>query len=163
MEWRSVGSPSRIEVDNCLITSAHSIAEHMNNFFIEKVRKIKSGMKTLTLSLNSCKLIMEGKQCHLNLSFVTVGKVEKMLRKLSNSKCTSIDGLDNFSVKLAAQVIAPPLHHLITLSLMQQSFPSSWKFAKIIPLQKNVKLSPLEIKIIAQLPSFLQLVKYWKN
>ena len=146
MEWRSVGSPSRIEVDNCLITSARSIAEHMNNFFIEKVRKIKSGMQTLTLSLNSCKLIMEGKQCHLNLSFVTVEKVEKMLRKLSNSKCTSIDGLDNFSVKLAAKVIAPPLHHLITLSLMQQSFPSSWKFSKIIPLQKNVKLSPLEMK-----------------
>ena len=45
MEWRSVGSPSRIEVDNCLITSARSIAEHMNNFFIEKVRKIKSGCR----------------------------------------------------------------------------------------------------------------------
>ena len=56
----------------------------------------------------------------------------------------AIDELDNFSVKLAAEVIARPLHHIITLSIMQEKFPSSWKFAKVLPLHK--KLSTLEMK-----------------
>ena len=37
--------------------------------------------------------------------------------------------------------IAGPLHHVITLSIMQQKLPSSWKYTKLVPLQN--KLSPL--------------------
>ena len=37
-----------------------------------------------------------------------------------------------------------PVHHIITLSLMQCKFPSSWKFSKLIPLHK--KGSKLDMK-----------------
>ena len=33
--------------------------------------------------------------------------------------------------------MAKPIHHLISLSIMQQKFPSSWKEAKILPLFKK--------------------------
>ena len=56
--------------------------------------------------------------------------------------CSRLDSLH--MVKVAAEVIAAPLHHIITLSIMQQRFPSSWKLAKILPLHK--KLSILERK-----------------
>ena len=118
----------------------------MNKFFIEKVGKIRSGMTFSSPSLDSCKLTMRDKHTRLDLSFTSVKKVEKVLRHLSNSKSTAADGLNNYSVKLAAPFIAAQLHHIVTLSLMQQRFPSSWKFAKVIPLQKNLKLSPLEMK-----------------
>ena len=49
-----------------------------------------------------------------------------------------MDDLDNFSVKLAAPVIAKPLHHIITLSIMQHEFPSQWKCAKVLPLHKKL-------------------------
>ena len=41
----------------------------------------------------------------------------------------AVDQLDNYAVKVAADYIAGPLHHVITLSLMQQKFPQEWKFS----------------------------------
>ena len=62
---------------------------------------------------------------------------DEALENLKNSRSTSIDELDNFSVKLAADHIAHPLHHIITLSILQKTFPSAWKYSKVIPLHKK--------------------------
>ena len=48
-----------------------------------------------------------------------------------------MDGLDSYSLKISASFVAIPIHHLITLSIMQQKFPSLWKLAKILPLHKK--------------------------
>ena len=101
-------------------------------------------MGCLVPNLVGCRNIMKNKKAKMNLKFVTVNKVKKLLSGLSNSRSVSIDGLDNFSVKVASPYIAKPLHHIITLSIMQRTFPTNWKIAKIIPLQKNVKLSGLD-------------------
>ena len=65
---------------------------------------------------------MLNKTCKLNFKNVTVLKVKKLLKSLSNSRSTGVDELDNFSVKLAADYIAQPLHHIVTLSLTQKIF-----------------------------------------
>ena len=44
MNWKSTGSPSQLEENGVLITSARSIAQIMNNFFIDKVRYIRQNM-----------------------------------------------------------------------------------------------------------------------
>ena len=41
-------------------------------------------------------------------------------------------------------MIAGPLHHIVTLSVMKKRFPTQWKYAKVLPLHK--KLSSLESK-----------------
>ena len=71
------------------------------------------------------------------MKHVSVFKVNRLLKNLKNSKSTSTDDLDNFSVKVAADVIDEPLHHIITLSILQKKFPALWKYAKVIPLQKK--------------------------
>ena len=80
---------------------------------------------------------MLNKTCKLNFKNVTVLKVKKLLKSLSNSRSTGVDELDNFSIKLAADYIAQPLHHIVTLSLTQKKIPSSWKFSKVLPLHKK--------------------------
>ena len=87
---------------------------------------------------------MQGKTCKLWLSHITLPTVVRLLKQLKNSKSTSIDQLDNYSVKVSAEIIAKPLHHIITLSIMQCKFPTSWKLSKVIPLHK--KLSRLDMK-----------------
>ena len=64
--------------------------------------------------------------------------MNKLLKNLKNTKSTSIDELDNFCVKLAADIIDRPLHHILTLSLMKNKFPSSWKYSKVVPLHKKL-------------------------
>ena len=65
---------------------------------------------------------MEGKKVTVSLEFVTVQRVKKLLSQLKNKKSISIDQLDNFSVKLASDYLAEPLHHVISLSIIQQNF-----------------------------------------
>ena len=144
MNWKTPGTPVQIEVDNKMFTSSKAVAKIMNEYFIDKVRQIRNGMGHIVTNLTQCRNIMENKHCSLGFQHVTVGKVRKLLAGLSTSKCTAIDELDNFSVKVAAEVIAAPLHHIITLSIMQQKFPSQWKYAKVLPLHK--KLSTLDKK-----------------
>ena len=144
MNWKSVGSPTQLELGGTLITSAKSIAQEMNKFFINKVKQIKTNMARAAINMGQCLKIMESKQCKLYMQHITVGKVCKLLKGLSSSRSTAVDELDNYSVKIAAPLIAQPLHHVITLSIMSNKFPSSWKYAKILPLHK--KLCPLQMK-----------------
>ena len=111
-----------------------------------------------------CWDIMRGKKCKLSLRFASHDKVLKILKSLKNSRSTSIDELDNYSVKLSANIIALPLHHIVTLSLMQGKFPSAWKRSKVIPLHK--KGSTLEcgnyrpVAILSPLSKVLEKIVY---
>ena len=146
MNWESTGPPTQLEVEDdkkiSLISKAADLAKVMNQFFINKVQKIVKGLENIPMDFRGCKHMMQGKNISLSLNHVTVHQVRKLLVSLKSKTCTSVDHLDNYSVKLAADFIAGPLHHVITLSLMQQRFPSSWKYTKIVPLHK--KKSPLK-------------------
>ena len=144
MNWKSNGTPHQLEVDNVLETKASGIAKIMNDFFINKVRAIRDAMVAVPENLEECNNVMEGKECSLTLQHTSIETVEKLLRNLKKSKSISVDELDSFSVKLSSKYIAVPVHHIVTLSLMQKRFPTSWKFTKVIPLHK--KLSQLDPK-----------------
>ena len=167
------GPPSQLEISGRLISKAKDIAEAMNDFFLEKVNLIRSSIPNIPICLLKCKEIMNGKRCKLSLNHVTVLKVNRFLKGLKNSKSCSFDGLDNFSVRLAADIIDKPLHHVISLSIMQKTFPTLWKSSKIIPLHKKNSrleaknyrpvsiLSPLSK--VAEKIVYEQLYKYFSN
>ena len=168
MEWNSPGPPGQLEVlENNQIkiySKARDIAEIMNNFFISKVQKIVEGLRKVPLDLSGCRRIMQGKNTRLSMKYVTVQKVRKLLCSLKNTTSTSIDQLDNFAVRIAADQLAGPLHHVISLSVMQQKFPTSWKLTKIVPLHK--KNSPMQrenyrpVAILSPLSKVLEKVMY---
>ena len=137
MGWKSNGTPTQLKVGHELVTSAKKIAQHMNEFFLNKVETIRAGMASVRFNLNKVQDIMVGKTCSLHLNRVSLSKVKKTLKSLSNSRSTGIDELDNYSVKLAADFIAQPVHHLVTLSIIQKKFPQTWKYSKVIPLHKK--------------------------
>ena len=62
---------------------------------------------------------MENKNCKLNLSFVTVDHVARLLTGLKNSRSVAVDGVDNYGVKLADPLIEKPLHHIIVTAQQQ--------------------------------------------
>ena len=119
MGWKTQGTPTQINIGNKLITSAKLIAQKMNEFFIDKVQTIRAGMQAAVCNLDKVHAIMSNKKCKMKVTHVTVLKVKKILKSLSNSRSTGIDELDNFSVKLAAEYISQPVHHIIALSIMQ--------------------------------------------
>ena len=80
---------------------------------------------------------MKNKKCSLGLDFVSEKKVKKLLKDLKSSKAVAIDELDSYSLKISADIIAAPVHHLVTLSIMQRRFPMAWKYSKVLPLHKK--------------------------
>ena len=136
----------------------------MNEFFIDKVQAIRHAMGQTLENMSVCTKIMTNRKIALSLQHVTVDQVQKLLRKLKNTRSTSIDELDNFAVKTSAGILAGPLHRVIVLSISQNKFPSSWKYSKVIPLHK--KLSTLERKnyrpvaILSPLSKILEKVAY---
>ena len=140
MGWKSSGTPTQIKVNNELLTSPRKIAQKMNEYFFEKVGQIRASMPDSEMWTSKIKSKMVNRNSNLEFRHVTVQKVRKLLKSLSSSRSTGVDELDNYSVKLAADYIAQPLHHIVTLSLLQQKLPSAWKYSKILPLHKKGEL-----------------------
>ena len=140
MEWKQKGPPKQLQVGHRLVTNSRAIAEHLNTFFTDKILKIRKGLGELAPDLTACYNIMRGKNCHLSLKHVSVSQIKKLLKNLKNTKSTAVDGLDNFCIKVSSDIIAQPLHHIISLSIMQCKFPTSWKYSKIVPIHKKDSL-----------------------
>ena len=95
------------------------MAQNMNEYFLEKVGQIRASIPDSEMWTSKIKSKMVNRNSNLEFRHVTVQKVRKLLKSLSSSRSTGVDEWDNYSIKLAADYIAQPLHHIVTLSLLQ--------------------------------------------
>ena len=86
---------------------------------------------------------MASRRCTFSFKPVTVQHIEKIVSGLRNSKATGVDYIDVASLKLVSQEIAPCLAHITNISIFSNTFPSSYKYAKVVPLLKSPDKSPL--------------------
>ena len=85
----------------------------MNEYFVEKIRNLKLKFGDIPVAFEHCHKAMLGKKCKLSMKFVTQKKVLKILKNLKKSRSLAIDELDSYSLKIAAEVIAPCVHHIV--------------------------------------------------
>ena len=153
MDWRRAGSPSQIQFNNVLYTKAADVATVMNHFFVKKVDTLRKTFVGDNSDLSGCKSIMKDRRCSLSMRYVPLAAVHKYLRKLKPSKTIAVDELDSYSLKIAADIIAPSVYHIITLLIMQNKYPSLWKHAKVLPLHKKQSLlEPKNYRPVSILP-----------
>ena len=164
MNWKQSGTPRQIVQDNKLFSKPKDVAEIMNKFFLSKIEKLRQKFNKTNVNLELCKQKMIGKSCKLSLKHVSEDKILKILTKLKPSKSCGVDGLDTYSLKIAAKVVAPVLHHIVVLSIMQCKFPTSWRVAKVLPLhKKDSTLEPKNyrpVSILSPLSKVLERVVY---
>ena len=72
----------------------------------------------------------------LEFDYVSIDNVINAIKKLSNSRSSSLDGITAFMVKNCQDEISPVLRYLYNLSIKQRTFPSAWKISKVTPLFK---------------------------
>ena len=141
MEWSTNGSPTQLEVSTDkqtkLVSKAKDLASIMNEYFVTRIKNLSKRLIDVPLDLTGCQKLMRGKNVALSMQYVSIHKVRKLLGSLKTKTSSSFDQLDSYAVKLVADSIAQPLHHVVTLSIMQQKFPSCWKLTKVIPLHKK--------------------------
>ena len=138
LNWSTEASPSKLFYEGNMYTKSEEVASVQNKFFLEKVRKIKSSLPMPTIDpLSKLKSLMTSRTCHLKLKPVHPDYIDKVIDNLKNSSSFGLDCIDTRIIKLIKPEILPALTHVINLSICSQTFPASWKQAKIIPLFKK--------------------------
>ena len=110
----------------------------MNSFFINKVQNLRQNLpQNPGDPLHLVQKLMRNRTCNFSLKAVHPDAVLKILGKLKGSSSTGIDDIDSNTLKLIKNEISPVLTHIINLSISNNSFPHTWKQAKVIPLHKK--------------------------
>ena len=123
---KDFSSITSLEVDGQCITSPQEKAETLNNqfftFFTDENTSF-SNLETTFPLIGS-------------LSFSTKG-IENVLNNLSTNKSPGPDCIPNFVLKLCSSIIAPVLQVIFTQSLKNQTLPTDWLSANIVPIHKK--------------------------
>ena len=128
LNWKSSGSPSKLFHKGALKTKAQEVADCQNEFFIEKVQKIRNNLpppKSNPLSKLQC--LMKDRQCSFTLSMVYPNEVDSIISSLNNTSAFGFDHIDTSILKLIKSEILSAVTHIINLSISTKKFPQSWK------------------------------------
>ena len=86
----------------------------------------------------------------------------KIVSGLRSSKATGVDYIDVASMQLIAKDIAPCLAHITNISIASNTFPSTYKYAKVVPLLKSPEKSRLaysSYRPVSLLPVFSKAIE----
>ena len=85
---------------------------------------------------------------------VTYENVLKQLKALRNDTSTGPDGIPVRYIKLVQDSLSSPLTHIINAFIESNNFPSSWKCARIVPINKvPTPVEKSDFRPIAILPA----------
>jgi len=105
-----------------------------NNFYIEKVLKLRAGMSLDQPSPNSPQATsLRG------FSGVSTATVKKALLKLQPTPAQGVDGIPINVFKQAWSPLALPLTHLVNIILSTATWPNRWKKSIVVPILKPGK------------------------
>ena len=135
-------TPNMISHHGRLYTAPRGIANALNEAFLDKARKLTHKTpKTVEI----CPLIRLRKYLatkqkpaqKFELKQIDKYQLRKILKKRKGNRSSGIDFIDGYSIKLAAPLIEDVLLHLINLSILNSTFPKSWKMNKVSPQFKK--------------------------
>ena len=154
------GAPTQLtNTAGQLLTSPAAMAEEQNTFYVNKVKKIREKLPQRGDPTALLRRIMESRPrprpAGLSLSSATPETVDKIIRKMKNSKASGLDYIDTRILKMARPHIVPALTHIVNLSLSTLTFPSAFKVSKVVPLLKgkdSPTAEPKSYRPVALLP-----------
>ena len=68
---------------------------------------------------------------------ITRDKLRFLIKRMKGGRSSGVDGIDSYSLKLAAPLIEDALLHLVNLSIRTSSFSNFWKHQLIFPQHKK--------------------------
>ena len=75
--------------------------------------------------------------CSLKFQAVSESKVYRLLSSLNPCKSTGIDKIPAKIIRIASPIIANSLTKIFNRAISNESIPSEWKVARVMPLHKK--------------------------
>ena len=125
-----------------IVTNPQNLASMFNNFFREKVEKLR--MKTdqppkiQPVERLRCWLAKRSTAPpEFKLKEIDKNTFRMIMKKMKCKRVHGVDWIDAHSLKIAAPLIEESLLHLINLSIRKSSFANRWKPQLIFPFHKK--------------------------
>ena len=137
------GQTSFVETDGVYLTRPQQISNYFNDFFIEKIARLRGNIDSTVLSDSENlikEIIMKDKMCSFEFTQVELRLVENLLRTLPLDGPAGSDLIDSKLLKIGAPYISRPICHIYNQCILNGVWPQSWKEGKILPLPKDKKL-----------------------
>ena len=138
--------PTKLLIEDKVVTDPLKIATTMNEFFTNKILKLQEQMATNEPTedpIEHMKKHLPEDISELDWELVSQNEVVEAIRQAKNGRSSGPDGISNWILKVAPNEFAASLTLLYNKSISTATFPSAWKHATVIPLwKKNSKLEP---------------------
>ena len=132
--------PTRIAVDNIMVSSPVKIAKKFNIFFYEKIQKIRSGFKKTNMTPTQVlEKLVPRPESTFTLPLISIKECEAIILKMKSSHSVGFDVLTSRILKQIPDITAVYLTHMINSSIRQGKFPTILKVSRIIPICKPGK------------------------
>ena len=134
--------PSQIIINNKLFSKPIEMATEMNQFFLNKIQKLKSeNEKDIDYDEATEELLefLSTKQNNSNFTLKELNDIEvkELLKTITGKKSLGLDWICSYSLKMVAAELLPELKAIINLSIRTGKFGTEWKNSKVLPGWKN--------------------------
>jgi hypothetical protein len=115
-------------------------ANAVNDYYVQKVLKIRTGRGVQNTSQNAATTSGEGDKWRKNtfvFGFASAGRIPKIFSGLKTTSALGTDGILVSVLKMGSDMLAGPVSHLVNMSLSAGVFPSAFKTVLIHPVYKG--------------------------
>ena len=135
-------APSKIVVDNEVITNPKALANAFNKIFKNKVEKLreKTDIEPKVDPVERLEKMLDDRQEPVpafQLKTINIQKLRKIMKKVKSSRSHGKDFIDSSSLKLAFPLVEDSILHLVNLSISNGKYSSFWKVQLVLPLFKK--------------------------
>ena len=126
-----------MKVNDYVITNKNVIPNIMNTYFSSGGENLKAKVphepNPLTTGIYSIKNNLK----LFNGLEITEEDVVNAFSSIKTSHGSGVDGISSFLIKTPITILARPLPYLFSYSLLNGTFPDSWKVARLAPIFKE--------------------------
>ena len=135
-----------LDVDGEEVSDPHVVSRTLNNYFKTKVVNLRKDLDvSVENSLSYTDEYITGKEFEdFNFHQISTRTVKRIISNMTNTGALGHDGIGTKVLKRWKHVIAPPLRHIINMSVFFGEYPEAWKLGLITPLPKGG--NPKEMK-----------------
>jgi hypothetical protein len=125
--------PASLVVGGHATVGNAAAAKTMNDFYIEKVDKLRANIPTVSSPTSD----WPKSTAPFAFSFASAGKIAKTVLALKKTDALGLDGIPVSVLKKGIDVLASPIAHLINRSLASGVVPHGFKIGCVIPIHKG--------------------------
>ena len=126
-----------IKVNDRVITDKKVIPNIMNTYFCSVGENLKSKIPYEPNPLTTGVYSINNNLKSFNFIEITAEDVVNACSTIKTSHGSGVDGISSFFIKTAIYFLARPLSYIFNCSLLNGTFPDSWKVARVAPIFKE--------------------------